>query len=86
MQINVECEHCMNASAVTDEAAVHSALCPHCQKPMRSRSSLPESNVLVADARPEPRGLRFDLESVLALSAFALIAVVAILFLTHFHI
>jgi hypothetical protein len=37
-------------------------------------------------ARREPASLRFDLESILALSAFALIVVVAVLFYTRFHL
>lgn len=85
MQINTECPHCMNAAVITD-AANSLELCPHCQKPMRIKTSLPESNVLVADARLEPQGLRFDLESMLALSAFALIVVVAVLFYMCFRV
>jgi len=85
MQINTECPHCMNGAAMSDEPASSPALCPHCQKPMRIITSLSESNVLVADARPEPQGLRFDMESMLALSAFALIVVVAVLFYTRFQ-
>lgn len=84
MQIHMECGNCMNASAMPVGSSPH-ALCPYCQKPMHVKTSLPESNVLVADARPEPKGLRFDMESILALSAFALIVAVAVLFYTRFH-
>lgn len=84
MSVHMECAKCTNTVTVADSPTGTAVLCPNCQQPMSARSALPATNILVAEPRTESQGLRFDIESAIALGVFALLLVSAVLFYMRF--